>query len=118
MIKGTYKQSIKVLENLKCKNYHCYALSNWSAETFKGMTTEYPFLNKFDGLIISGEEKIVKPNSEIYELAINRFNLIPNESVFIDDNLDNINAAKDLGFKTIHLINPLEIKLKIEQFLD
>ena len=93
-------------------------MSNWSAETFRGMTDEYPFLNKFDGLIISGEYKIIKPNYQIYELAIKKFNLKPDKCVFVDDNLQNVKAAKDLGFKTIHLINPLKIKESIDKFIN
>ena len=75
MIRGTFDQSIKVLKNLKFKNFDCYVLSNWSAETFAGMTDDYPFLKLFDGLLISGEDKLMKPDSAIYELAKNRFNL-------------------------------------------
>ena len=60
-------------------------MSNWSWETFQDMDTKYPFLNKFDGLIISGKEKLVKPNAEIYKLSKSRFNLITEENVFIDD---------------------------------
>ena len=82
------------------------------------MKDEYPFLNKFDGLIISGEYKIIKPNYQIYELAIKKFNLKPDKCVFVDDNLQNVKAAKDLGFKTIHLINPLKIKESIDKFIN
>ena len=77
--------SIQVLDKLKKQNYDCYVLSNWSAETFIGMTDDYPFLQSFDGILISGEDKMMKPNAEIYELAISRFNLIPQETIFIDD---------------------------------
>ena len=74
-----------ILSELKNKKYKCYVLSNWSWETFQGMDKKYPFLNKFDDLIISGKEKLVKPDTQIYKLAINRFNLIPEETLFIDD---------------------------------
>ena len=99
MIKGTFNNSIDILSKLKFLNYECYVLSNWSAETFQGMLFEYPFLNKFDGMIISGEDHLVKPDPAIYELAIFRFNLHPNECVFIDDKLENIVAAKKLDLK-------------------
>ena len=62
MIRGIFKDSIKVLDYLKRNNYECYVLSNWSAETFKGMSKDYPFLNNFDGLLISGEDKLIKPD--------------------------------------------------------
>ena len=71
-----------------------------------------------NGLVISGEEKMVKPQKEIYQLAIDRFNLIPNETVFIDDNLDNIKTAITLDFKTIHLVDPHQIKSEIYKYLN
>ena len=117
MIIGTFNASIKILDKLKKQNYECYVLSNWSAETFVGMTDDYPFLQLFNGLLISGEDKLAKPDSAIYELAISRFNLIPQETVFIDDKLENIEAAKKLNLKTIHLVDPNIIELEIDKFL-
>ena len=117
MIRGTYDLSIKVLENLKKLNYECYVLSNWSAETFEGMIDDYPFLKLFEGLLISGEEKLMKPDAAIYELAIKRFNLIPKETVFIDDKIENINAARVLDLNIIHLVNPTNIESEINKFL-
>ena len=117
MIRGTFNLSIKVLEILKKLNYECYVLSNWSAETFVGMTNDYPFLKLFNGLLISGEDKLIKPDSAIYELAINRFNLNPRETIFIDDKLENIQAAKNLKILTIHLTDPNKIEYEINKFL-
>jgi len=117
MIRKVYQDSINTLLMLKDKNFSCFVLSNWSAETFMGMTDDYDFLRKFDGIIISGEEKMIKPNQEIYQLAVDRFKLIPNESVFIDDKLENINTAKNLGFKTIHLVDPSIIEKEINKYL-
>ena len=117
MIRGTFNSSIKVLDKLKKKNYECYVLSNWSAETFVGMKDDYPFLQLFNGLLISGEDNLMKPDVAIYELAISRFNLIPQETVFIDDKLENIEAAKKLDLKTIHLVDPNIIEQEIDKFL-
>ena len=117
MIKGVFKNSIEILTVLKKNNYKCYVLSNWSSETFMGMTEEYTFLKQFDDMIISGEHKLIKPNPLIYKLAINKFNLDPLNCVFIDDKYENIDAAKQLGFLTIHLINPRTIKSEIEKFI-
>ena len=118
MIKGTFQISIDVLKELKRSNYFCYVLSNWSAETFKNIPSEFKFMNYFDGLLNSGKDKLVKPDKKIYFLAINRFNLQPDQTVFIDDKLENINAAKYIGFKTIHLTDPYNIKNEINKFLD
>jgi 2-haloacid dehalogenase len=118
MIKGTFTKSIEILNYLKKNNYECYVLSNWSAETFIGMTEDYPFLKKFDGLLISGEDKLIKPNLAIYQLAIERFDLDPAKCVFIDDKLENIETAKKLSFHTIHLTNPKTINAEIKKYLN
>lgn len=117
MIKGIFQNSIDQLLELKSQNYLCYVLSNWSAETFVGVKDEYPFLNKFDGIIISGENKLIKPDKAIYKLAISRFDLIPDKTVFIDDNIKNIEAAKELNFQTIHITDPNNIKKQINNFI-
>jgi len=118
MIKKTFIRSIEILIELKKSNYLCYVLSNWSSETFEGMIKDYPFLNYFDGMIISGDEKIIKPDPAIYNLAIKRFDLNPNKTVFIDDKKENIEAAKNIGFNVIHLVNPDNIKEEINKFID
>ena len=117
MIRGVFEESVDILKKLKDKNYDCYVLSNWSAETFAGMIDDYPFLKLFDGLLISGEDKLIKPDHAIYQLARDRFNLNPEETVFIDDKRENIEAAKGLDFKTIHLTDPKNIEKEINQFL-
>ena len=117
MIRKIYQESINILDDLKKKNFECYVLSNWSAETFEGMIEDYPFLKKFDGMVISGEVKLVKPNPKIYQLAIKKFNLIPNETIFVDDRLENIITAETMQFKTIHLKDPSIIKTLIENLL-
>ena len=117
MIRGVFEESVDILKKLKDQNYDCYVLSNWSAQTFAGMTDDYPFLKLFDGLLISGEDKLIKPDHAIYQLARDRFNLNPEETVFIDDKRENIEAAKGLDFKTIHLTDPKNIEIEINQFL-
>ena len=117
MIRGVFEEAVDILKKLKDKNYDCYVLSNWSAETFAGMTDDYPFLKLFDGLLISGEDKLIKPDHAIYQLARDRFNLNPEETVFIDDKLENIQAAQEMNFKTIHLTDPNIIKKEIKKFL-
>ena len=79
---------------------------------------QYPFLKDFDGKIISGRDFLIKPDPAIYELAISRFNLIPEETLFIDDRLDNIEAAQNLNFQTIHLTNPSLIQDLIDPYIN
>jgi FMN phosphatase YigB (HAD superfamily) len=117
MVNGSFQQSIDIFYKLKSLGYPCFVLSNWSAETYEGMEDDYPFLKDFDGKIISGRDRLIKPDPQIYQLAISRFNLVPSETVFIDDRADNIETAVQLGFHTIHLTDPSKIAELIESYL-
>jgi len=102
MIGGEIVENTKLLKPLKSK-YRLFGLTNWSAETLPLIFNKYAFFSEFEGIVVSGEEKIIKPNKGLYEILLNRYQLNANESLFIDDNLNNILAAKELGFSTIHL---------------
>ena len=117
MVGGFFQKTVDIFHKVKELNYPCYILSNWSAETYEGMEDQYPFLNEFDGKIISGRDCLIKPDPAIYELAISRFDLIPEETLFIDDRLDNIEAAQKLNFQTIHLTDPSLIQELIEPYI-
>ena len=118
MVGGFFQKTVDVFYKIKELNHPCYVLSNWSAETYEGMEEKYPFLKDFDGKIISGRDFLIKPDPAIYELAISRFNLIPEETLFIDDRLDNIEAAQNLNFQTIHLTNPSLIQDLIDPYIN
>ena len=117
MVGGFFQKTVDIFHKVKELNYPCYILSNWSAETYEGMEDQYPFLKEFDGKIISGRDFLIKPDPAIYELAISRFDLIPEETLFIDDRLDNIEAAQKLNFQTIHLTDPSLIQELIEPYI-
>ncbi len=116
MIKSTFQNSISILTKLKNIGCKCYVLSNWSSETFDDVYKEYTFLKIFDGILISGHEKLIKPNPVIFQRAIKKFKLMPKKTLFIDDKLENINSAKKLGFITLHLIEPKKIYTEIEKY--
>jgi len=95
------EENIEILEELKKLGYRSYILSNFIKETFSYVRSKYSFFSLFDGQIISGFENIIKPEKAIYVLLLNRYNLIPEESLFIDDILFFLKPAKKLGMKTI-----------------
>ena len=117
MVGGFFQKTVDIFYKVKNLNYSCYVLSNWSAETYEGMEETYPFLKDFDGKIISGRDFLIKPDPAIYELAISRFDLVPQETLFIDDRLDNIEAAQKLNFQTIHLTDPSLIQELMEPYI-
>ncbi len=95
------EENIEILKELNELGYKSYILSNFIKETFSYVSSKYHFFSLFDGQIISGFENIIKPEKAIYTLLLNRYNLIPEESLFIDDILFFLKPAKKLGMKTI-----------------
>jgi 2-haloacid dehalogenase len=93
-----------------------YALTNWSAETFPIAQERFEFLQWFEGTVVSGEEKTRKPFADIYQIVIDRFAVNPRETIFIDDNLRNCQAAKSMGFNVIHFVSPEDTLEKIQGF--
>lgn len=114
MLGGTIDENTRLIKPLK-KNYKVYGLTNWSAETIPFAMERYDFFNDLDGMVVSGTEKLIKPDPEIYKLLIDRFSLVPSESLFIDDNKANITAAKELGFQTIHLTPEIDLEEELRK---
>ena len=116
MLGGEISGTVKILKNIYHKGeFKILALTNWSSETFPVALKKFKFLKLFSGIVVSGEEKTRKPFEKIYQLTINRYNLNCDETVFIDDNQRNINAAINFGIKkNILFKNPenLEADLK------
>lgn len=107
MLGGAIEGSVNILKQLIAnKQYKVVALTNWSSETFPIAQKRFEFLQWFDGIVVSGDEKTRKPFNEIYNITLKRFNITPEKSVFIDDNLRNIEAANALGIHGIHFKNP------------
>ena len=105
MLGGPMEDSVELLAELKKLGFPLYILSNWSAETYPKAEARYEFLKWFDGKIISGEVGKIKPDPEIFHILTNTYNLNPENSVFIDDKLINIEAANLIGFQGIHFKN-------------
>ncbi len=97
-------------------NLRLYALTNWSAETFPIAQKRFEFLQWFEGIVMSGEEKTRKPFADIYQIVIDRYGVNPQETVFIDDNLRNCQAAEAIGFNVIHFISPEDTREKLQEF--
>lgn len=114
MIVGAIEENVVLIGGLKDK-YRLFGLTNWSAEAFPIVFNQYPFLKEFEGIVVSGTEKIVKPDARIYKILLTRYELIANESLFIDDNYENIKAANNLGFKTIYLKEKVNLKNELQK---
>ena len=103
MLGNAITETVEILDKLiKSEKYKIVALTNWSHETFPIALERFEFLHCFEGIVVSGEEKTRKPFKDIYNLTLNRYNIKAENSIFIDDNLRNINAANELGIHGIH----------------
>lgn len=113
-----YDYAIPWIQELKSRGYKVYALSNWSKPTYEAcIDSHLSFLNEMDGEIISFREHLLKPEREIYQLLCDRFDINPAEAVFLDDNIANIEAAREFGLNAIHFINYEQGKAELEKFL-
>ncbi|MDN5324432.1 MAG: putative hydrolase of the superfamily [Thermosipho sp. (in: thermotogales)] len=111
------EENIKIVYKLKDMGYKLYILSNFSAKTFEKVYKKYEFFKYFDGMVISSHVKEVKPNVKIYKILVQKYNINPANSLYIDDKVENIETGKKLGFKTIHLEKPNMLKEMINKYI-
>ena len=90
-------RAIALLDELAARGVGLYALSNWAAETFAATRHRFPFLERFDGLVISGELGIAKPDPRIFAHLLETHRLEPDALLFVDDRDDNVAAARRVG---------------------
>ena len=106
MMAGPIDGTVDILARLHQQQTPCYALTNWSAETFPLARNRFEFMGWFRDIVVSGEEKLIKPDPAIYRLLLERFALEPQDTVFIDDSPRNVQAAAELGLHAIHFTSP------------
>lgn len=116
MLGGALDDSVALLARLKEGGVRLYALTNWSQETFPIARELYPFLAWFDGIVVSGEEGLIKPDRAIYELMCTRFGLDPSRAVFIDDSRINVEAAQKFGLHGLHFTNAGKLQDDLRSF--
>ena len=117
MLGGPIPETVEIFRRLKeSGKYKLYALTNWQAGLFDIALVRYNFLHWFDGRVVSGEEKMKKPAPEFYQLLLNRYNVKAEEALFIDDNLRNIKAARELGINSIHYQSSELLRAELKNF--
>ncbi|MFL0266640.1 HAD family hydrolase [Candidatus Clostridium radicumherbarum] len=98
-------ETVAIVKELKKRNYNIFLLSNFHKSAFERVSSENEFFNLFDGRIISYEINLLKPEKEIYNKLLKTYNLKPEETLFIDDMIENIAAADKLRINTILFSN-------------
>ncbi len=102
MLGGVIHESVALLEELRTAGTRLFALTNWSHETFPVALERYEFLSWFEGILVSGEERLIKPDPAIFRLLISRFGIDASRAVFIDDNPRNVDGARQVGLHALH----------------
>lgn len=98
---------------LKQQGYTIYGLTNWSTETFIQIKDKYSIFQLMDGIVMSGEERVTKPDAKIYHILLNRYQLAPEECVFFDDNLNNVIAAQNIGIHAVQFQSMEQAKCEL-----
>jgi len=102
MLGDAIQPTVAILRELRvAAAVRLFALTNWSAETFEIARARYDFLAWFEGIVVSGEERLIKPDERIFRLLLDRYGLTARETVFIDDHDPNIQAAARVGLRAL-----------------
>jgi epoxide hydrolase-like predicted phosphatase len=109
--------NVKLLPLLKKRGYKLYFLSNFPMDIFEEVNAGYYFFKYFDGGVISAHAKSSKPDSRIYKVLIEKYSLIPEDSIFIDDLEINVKAAETAGMKGFTTFGSSDISKEIEEVL-
>ena len=112
-VPGMIEDSVAVLEELKARGEKVYGITNFSREKWAECLIRFPFLQSFDGVVVSAHERVIKPDPAIYRILFERYDLAPQDCIFIDDSAKNIETARSLGMKGIHFVEPIDLKAEL-----
>ena len=102
--RGIIDGPMAILNKLRADSVPNYAITNFSAEKFEGAREVFPFLDGFDGIVVSGRERLLKPDAAIYELFLERHDLAAADCIFIDDSAANVAGAEAVGMHGHHFV--------------
>ncbi len=108
--------SLEIVAELAAKDIPLFAITNFGAEFWAAFRPTQPIFDHFGDIIVSGVEKLVKPDPAIYALALDRFGLQPGEALFIDDNIDNVISARDNGFIAHHFKDAAGLRNELAEY--
>lgn len=115
MLAGEIQGTVDVLAELRAAGLRLVALSNWSAELFPVARERFDFLTWFEGILISGEVGVNKPDRQIFEHLVERFGIEPATTLFIDDSSANVATAAALGFRAVQFTDAAALRLELVQ---
>jgi 2-haloacid dehalogenase len=105
--------TVDIVDELHARGVRLVALTNWSHETFPTARPRMRFLDHFDGVLVSGEVKLIKPDPAIFELLMHSHDIDPATAVFVDDSSANVETATQLGFDAIHFESSEQLRREL-----
>jgi 2-haloacid dehalogenase len=108
-VSGPIEENVAVLERLREAGVPTYCITNFSGAKFREAQQRFPFLARFDGAIVSGDERLLKPDPAIYRLLLTRYGLEAQECLFIDDSAANVEGARSVGMQALHYVEPMDL---------
>jgi 2-haloacid dehalogenase len=115
MLGNALEGTVAILREIRRAGYRTYALSNWATETFGITRPLFPFLEEMDGILISGEVGVGKPNPAIFREFLSRFDVWPAKTVYIDDWDLNVATASALGMTAIHFYDAAQLRADLRR---
>lgn len=112
------QDTVELINRLSQRNIPLYCLSNMPISTFAYLQQQHTIFKIFEGIVISGEVKMMKPENQIFEYLLKQYGLSVNQTIFIDDHQPNIDAANVLGFKTILFQDAAQCEVELEILLE
>ncbi len=114
-VSGVIEENVALLQHLRQAGVPTYCITNFSGPKFVEAQKRFPFLASFDGVIVSGDERLLKPDPAIYELLLNRYGLEAGDCIFIDDSAANVEGARKVGMHAIHYREPLDLSAELRR---
>jgi 2-haloacid dehalogenase len=110
MVPGPIEETVEILAELRERQIPLYALTNWSHETFPIARPRFPFFEWFEGIVVSGEVQLVKPDARIYRHLLDAHGLRAEDCVFVDDSPANVAGAEAVGISALHFQSPERLR--------
>lgn len=118
MVSGPLHDVVAIKAELRAAGIPTYAITNFSSEKWVLAQEIYPFLKEFDGVVVSGDEKLLKPDPRIYHVLFDRYGLNPASCLFIDDVQANIDGARAVGMAGHLFTNAADLRKSLDRFLE
>ena len=114
-IPGPVAGTAELIEKLAANDVPLFAITNFGADFWQQFRPTYPVLDHMRDIVVSGEERVAKPDPRIFRMAAKRFGFAPEDMLFIDDNLPNIHAAAALGWQVHHFTDAKGLEADLRQ---